>query len=61
MGTIGHSGMERTVLRIASWNICGLCEPNRKNVVKNWISSLKITVSFLALQEVKADKFRLDL
>lgn len=47
--------------KLASWNVCGLCEPNRKTVVSNWIKSHTLSFDFLALQEIKADRFRLDI
>lgn len=48
-------------INLVLWNVCGLCEPDRKYVVKNWIKDLRPRVDILALQEVKADQFRLDL
>lgn len=41
--------------------VCRLCKPDKKLVVKNWILSMKKRVDILDLQEVKADKFRLDI
>ncbi|CAM6097639.1 unnamed protein product [Calypogeia fissa] len=46
---------------IASWNVRGLCSPYRKWVVRNWFQNLKIPMSVVALQEIKADAFRLDI
>lgn len=48
-------------LHLVSWNLCGLCEPDRKYVVKLWLQSLQPKVDILALQETKADPFRLDV
>lgn len=48
-------------LHLVSWNVCGLCEPDRKFAVKLWLNSHRPKVDILALQEVKADPFRLDI
>ncbi|CAM6099079.1 unnamed protein product [Calypogeia fissa] len=48
-------------LHLATWNVRGLCSPNRKWMVKNWLQHLKYTIHILALQEIKADAFRLDI
>ncbi|CAM6082561.1 unnamed protein product [Calypogeia fissa] len=45
----------------ATWNVRGLCSPNRKWMVRNWLRQLKFPISILALQEIKADAFCLDV
>lgn len=44
--------------KLVSWNVCEL---NRKAVVRNWLRSYKQEFNFLALQEIKAEKFILGL
>ncbi|CAM6125080.1 unnamed protein product [Calypogeia fissa] len=53
--------MADATFNIASWNVRGLCSPNRKWVLRNWIQQLKLRLSVVALQEIKADAFRLDI
>ncbi|CAM6081767.1 unnamed protein product [Calypogeia fissa] len=45
----------------STWNVRGLCNPNRKWMVRNWLCQLKFSISILALQEIKANTFRLDV
>lgn len=48
-------------INIVSWNVCGLCEPDRRYVVKHWIKEQRPLVDIVALRELKADQFRLDM
>jgi exonuclease III len=48
-------------LHYATWNVAGLCNPQHKYKVLNWIKSLACPLSVLALQELKTDDFRLDV
>ncbi|CAM6124136.1 unnamed protein product [Calypogeia fissa] len=53
--------MAPPTFNIASWNVCGLCTPNRKWFIRNWLRQLPFPLSIVALQEIKADHFRLDV
>lgn len=53
--------MDSLLLGFLEINVCGLCDLDRKIVVHKWIASLHITLGALALQEVKADRFCLDI
>ncbi|CAM6094721.1 unnamed protein product [Calypogeia fissa] len=53
--------MAPSSLNVASWNVRGLCSPNRKWIIRNWIRQLPHSLSILALQEIKADNFRRDV
>ncbi|CAM6082401.1 unnamed protein product [Calypogeia fissa] len=53
--------MAATTFNLASWNVRGLCSPNRKWMVRNWIQQVKTPLHAVALQEIKADAFRLDV
>ncbi|CAM6124990.1 unnamed protein product [Calypogeia fissa] len=53
--------MAAATLNLASWNVRGLCSPNRKWMVHNWIRQMKIPLHVVALQEIKADAFKLDV
>jgi exonuclease III len=48
------------LLHYASWNVAGLYHPHRKYKVLNWIKSLSFPLTFLAIQELKTNDFRLD-
>lgn len=48
-------------LNTVLWNVCGLCKPDRKFVVKQWIRNLQAPADIVALQELKVDQFRLDI
>jgi exonuclease III len=45
------------LFQIASWNVAGLCNPYRKYKVLNWVKSLSLPLTVLALQELKTDDF----
>lgn len=47
-------------ITIVSWNICGLCDLNRKHIIRNWVASLTKPPDILCLQELKANHFRLE-
>jgi exonuclease III len=42
--------------QLASWNVAGLCHPDRKYKVLNWVKTLRHPLSVLAIQELKTDK-----
>lgn len=46
-------------IQIITWNVDGLCNPNRKHIICNWINKLKKKPSILCLQEVNASGFLL--
>ncbi|CAM6096789.1 unnamed protein product [Calypogeia fissa] len=56
--------MAPSELNLATWNVQGLYSPNgspnRKWIVRTWLKQVKISISILALQEIKANSFRLD-
>jgi hypothetical protein len=41
----------------ASWIVAGLCNPYRKYKFLNWVESLTLLFTVLALQELKTDDF----
>lgn len=47
-------------ITIATWNIRGLCDLNRKHTIHNWLKALPKLPDILCLQEIKANHFRLD-
>lgn len=53
--------MEQGKICVATWNIRGLCDPNRKLIVRQWIKSLTTPPHILCIQEIKGDGFRLDV
>lgn len=59
LNSSSSSAMLGELLQIVSWNVTGLCDPNKKLLVCLLLSSLHQPIHILMLQELKANTFRL--
>lgn len=48
-------------LQIACWNVQGLVDPLRTALVQNWHNKFYPQLDILCLQELQADKYRVDV
>lgn len=52
--------MAGSCIRVATWNINGLGDTNKKHIIKQWIRALPYQLDVLCLQETRAEDFRLN-